>query len=100
MKERILNAIYNSIDEINSSVTEEEQLGKSEDTVLFGPNGKLDSLGLVTFIVTVESNIEEEFGEQITLANETALSQEDSPFATVSVLSEYIEELLKEVSNG
>ncbi|MCF6178538.1 MAG: AMP-binding protein [Geopsychrobacter sp.] len=98
MKEKILNAIFASIDEVNSSAPEEEQLSKSEDTILFGPNGKLDSLGLVTFIVTAESNIEEEFGEQITLANETALSQENSPFATVNVLAEYIEQLLKEVS--
>ena len=100
MKERILKAIYASIDEVNSSAPEEEQLSKTEDTILFGPDGKLDSLGLVTFIVTVESKVEEEFGEQITLANETALSQEDSPFATVSVLADYVEQLLKEVSDG
>lgn len=97
MKEKILNAVYNAIDEINAGLPDE--LSKSEDTVLFGTGGKLDSLALVTFIVSVESNIEEAFDRQITLANETALSSEKSPFASVSALANYIEQLLNEAPN-
>lgn len=96
MNEKVLNAILASIDEINVNVPEEGQLSKSQDTVLFGSGGKLDSLGLVNFILTVEDKIEEEFGERITLATESALSQKSSPFANVRMLATHIDLLLKE----
>ena len=45
-KQRIINLIFNTIDEINSQLSKEHQLRKSTKTVLFGKNGNLDSLGL------------------------------------------------------
>ncbi len=60
------------------------------ETALFGRGGCLDSLGLVAYIVAVETEIEDHFGETLTLADERAMSQKHSPFHTVQSLAEYI----------
>jgi len=99
MKEKILQSIYNSIDSLNTQLPREEQIEKSNSTALFGSGSKLDSLGLINLIVAVEQNIEDEFETCITLADERALSQNQSPFRTVGSLVDYIEILLKENTN-
>jgi acyl carrier protein len=66
------------------------------ETILFGANGTLDSLALVNVVADVETRVEEVFGEQITLADERAVSRRRSPFRSVESLAEYIEELLRE----
>ena len=45
--ERIKQVIINSISDVNLNLPKENQLGASTDTVLFGRDGKLDSLELV-----------------------------------------------------
>lgn len=92
--ERILQAIYSAIDEINEQLPKGETLDKMPATILFGKSGRLDSLGLVSLIVAVEQNIQDEFGVSITLADERAMSQQNSPFKTVATLSDYVALLL------
>jgi D-alanine--poly(phosphoribitol) ligase subunit 2 len=93
-QERILRAIYNAVEEVNEQLPRGATLDKSPETILFGKSGKLDSLALVGLIVAVEQNIQEEFGTAVTLADERALSQKNSPFKTIATLSEYISLLL------
>ena len=100
MNDRIKIVIMNSIEEINRQLENEHQLEKSTNTVLFGEDGKLDSLGLINLVVAVEQNIEDEFDVTITLADERAMSQETSPFKTVGTLTDYIEMILEEKLNG
>ena len=92
--ERILNIVFKALDELN------EQLTKSTKTVLFGNNGQLDSLGLVSLLVIIEQNIEDEFDVSITIADERAMSQKHSPFRTIGTLADYIDMLLKEIQNS
>ena len=99
MNDRIKIVIMNSIEEINRQLENEHQLEKYTNTVLFGEGGKLDSLGLINLVVAVEQNIEDEFDVTITLADERAMSQENSPFRTVGSLADYIELLLEEKLN-
>ena len=99
MKNRIVEIITNSIDEINEQLAPKDQLEVSSDTHLFGNESKLDSLGLVNLIVTVEQEIEDKFDIPITLADERAMSQKHSPFRTLGSLVDYIEILLKEKLN-
>ena len=54
------------------------------------------SFWLVSFIVVVEQNIDDEFSVSLTLADERAMSQKNSPFRTLGSLIDYIEILLKE----
>jgi acyl carrier protein len=95
-KEKILQAIFGVVDEMNRELPKNLQLTASRDTALFGQDGKLDSLGLVNFIVASEQKIREDFGQPITLADERAMSQRNSPFRTIGTLTDYIFELLKE----
>jgi D-alanine--poly(phosphoribitol) ligase subunit 2 len=101
MKKRktIENVVINTVREINEQLPQEQQLGQSTETVLYGKNGKLDSLGLVNLLVIIEQNIEDEFDVSITIADERAMSQKHSPFRTIGSLADYIEMLLKQELN-
>lgn len=64
------------------------------ETPLFGEDGLLDSIGLVSLVVGVEQAIEERFGVTVSLADEKALSQRQSPYRTVGALADYASRLL------
>jgi len=59
------------------------------DTALFGTEGFLDSMALVTLVIALEQGIEEKFGVSVKLADAHALSQEHSPYSTIYALAEY-----------
>ena len=96
----VRNLIIESVKEINEQLPQEQQLGQSTKTVLFGKDGKLDSLGLVTLLVIIEQNIEDELDVSITIADERAMSQKRSPFRTIGTLADYIDMLLNEIQNS
>lgn len=61
-----------------------------ETARLYGREGVLDSLGLVSLLASIEQAFEDEYGVHITIADERAFSQARSPFRTVASLSEYV----------
>jgi hypothetical protein len=91
-----LKLIFDTIDEMNLDLEPSEKIEKKENTVIFGIDSALDSIGLVNFITIIEQKIEEETGRFITIADERAMSMENSPFKTVGTLKEYIELLINE----
>lgn len=93
---RVMALILKAIDDINETLEEEDKIPKSSDMALFGPSGVLDSLGFVNLIVAVEQKIEEEFGISLTLADERAMSRQNSPFRTIGTLADHVAYLLKE----
>ena len=101
MKKRktIEKTIFNSIEEINHKFQNSQYLKKSSETVLYGKDGSLDSLGLVNLLVIIEQNIEDDFDVSINIADERAMSQKHSPFRTVETLADYIEMLLEEIKD-
>ena len=98
--DRVLQALYRAVDRVNAELPDERRLNKAPQTVLFGKGGGLDSLGLVSFIVEVEQELEEEFGVGVTLADERAMSQKNSPFLTLQTLEEYVSLLLKDAQGS
>ncbi|MCA9408514.1 MAG: acyl carrier protein [Candidatus Omnitrophica bacterium] len=94
-KQKILNTIYDAIDEVNLSLPQEKKVVKSEDTVLFGVNEQIDSLGLTMLIVAIEQKVEEAFGTVITLVDGSTMSNENSPFQSIRALVEYIDALIE-----
>ena len=96
LKEKITQLILKVIDELNEQLQPEQNLDKAIETIIVGKGGKLDSLGLVNFIVAVEQMIEDEFEVPIILADERAMFQNQSPFRTVGTLAEYIAMLIEE----
>lgn len=64
-------------------------LSREDAAPLFGVDGVLDSLALVSLVLAVEQGIEEKLGVLVTLADARAASQERSPFRTVGTLTTY-----------
>ena len=56
--DKILQAIYEAIREVNELVDPDQKLVESPDTVLIGEDGTLDSLGLVSLATVTDENIE------------------------------------------
>jgi acyl carrier protein len=93
--ERITQIIFHAIDQVNLQLSDGEKIEKSLNTELLGQSSTLDSLGLVNLIVAVEEGVQDGFGETITLANEHAMSSENSPFKNVQSLVAYIDSSVK-----
>ena len=68
----------------------------TEATHLIGPKSFIDSLTLVSLIVDIEQKINEEYDITVTIADERAMSQKNSPFRTVGTLTDYVEILVNE----
>ncbi len=96
MKEKILEIIFSSLNERNEEREEQDQFNVNEETVLFGADGVLDSLDLVSTIVDIEGALSDEFGRKLSLSDDKAMSAEPIPFTSVSTLSEYILTILDE----
>lgn len=96
MKDKIIEIIVAAANELN----DEEEISLAEEltpsTRLFGENGVLDSMGLVSLVVAVEQAIDEELNASVSLADEKALSQKNSPYQTIETLAEYADKLIKE----
>jgi acyl carrier protein len=98
-KSSIVELIYKAIEEVNSQEDDPSKvIVKSLETVLIGPDGSLDSLGLVNFIVALEGIISDEINTDIALVDERAMMLENSPFRTVNSLAEYVNTLTKELA--
>jgi acyl carrier protein len=92
----VLQTIFRAIDITNEVADPAKQLVKAPETPLYGRDSVLDSLQFVSFVVTVEREMEDAFGVQIVLVSDRAMSQRHSPFRTVGTLAEYILQLLTE----
>ncbi|MCS6880174.1 MAG: acyl carrier protein [Oscillochloridaceae bacterium] len=67
-----------------------------ESTRLYGPEGLLDSLRLVSLVLDLEQEINARLDTAITIADSRAMSQQRSPFRSVGSLADYIVRLLAE----
>ena len=85
----IAELLLRAADTCNPGLAERLRAGGA-GTVLFGRDGCLDSLGLVTFIVAVETEIEDARGVTLLLADERAMSMAHSPFRTAGRLADYV----------
>ncbi|HEY0872036.1 MAG TPA: acyl carrier protein [Vicinamibacterales bacterium] len=88
--ERVMTIIYRAIDDVNSQLPAGSRLRKEPETVLFGREAGLDSLGLVNLIVGLEKHIEQDLGRTVPLTDPELLSAAESPFATVESLARHI----------
>jgi len=77
---------FKCIEELNNQLPPESRLQKSLDAILVGEGGTLDSLGLITFIVSLEEALEEETGVHMALLEEELLVDSNGPFRTVGSL--------------
>jgi acyl carrier protein len=94
-RDRIVQAIYKAVDELNKQLPAGTSLEKSPEATLYGKSSKLESLDFVTFIMEVEEKVNDEFGTNVMITDENLLSKEKSPFSTLGTLTDYLAEVLK-----
>jgi acyl carrier protein len=94
MKEDLISLVIKALRDTKGYEMKFPNVLESE-TSLFGHGGILDSVGLVTLIVTVEQSIEDAFGVSISLADEKAMSQQHSPYRTVGSLAEFAQRVIQ-----
>jgi acyl carrier protein len=95
LQDKVTEAIYRAIDDVNLQLPLSSRLQKTHDTVLFGREDGLDSLGLVNLIVALEKHIENGFGKAVSLSVADMLFEPESPFSNVRSLGDYVASLLQ-----
>ena len=63
-KEKI-DILYQAIDEINELRLEDELINKDIEEVIIGPKGALDSMETATFLLDVETRINQKLNDSI-----------------------------------
>ena len=94
-KDQIESAIFEAMDEVNAVLPENMQLERTQEAVIFGRGGKLDSLGLVNFVLAVEEKLTK-LGIDVSLTDERAMSQSRSPFRSVAALTAFVQQSSQE----
>jgi len=86
LKIKLINLLNDFIKE-----NEIEINGEIDDsTRLIGSSSILDSMDLVQFIVEVEQFLDEDYGIEIQLASEKAMSRRNSPFINLKSMHDFI----------
>ncbi len=97
--EKIKSVIYAVIDEFNLSQEVDNCLEKKETEVLFSragftENGKLDSLSLVYFLVTLEEQLQVQFGSGFDLQTQDLIESKEKNLKNIATLITYIEAII------
>ena len=95
MQDKIEKIIIETLVELNEELENESLKNPRSKTKLYGTNGGLDSLALVSFITDLEEKISKEFDKDIILADEKAMSRTTSPFRNIESLTLHIKSLLE-----
>ena len=86
----VVREIYQAISRINELRDPDHRIVCAEETVLYGPGGALDSLGLVSLILDVEQTVNEKSDTNLVLADAQAMAQRHNPFRDVQSLADYV----------
>jgi len=70
------------------------------NTLLVGPEACLDSVGLVSVVMEIEARLDEDFGVEVSLTSDAAMSRERSPLRTVGTIRDYVIEQVATPSGG
>ncbi|MGB7214314.1 MAG: acyl carrier protein [Gammaproteobacteria bacterium] len=94
VKDELVALIIDAVKELGDQDDIELPADMDHSTALFGESGFLNSMSLVSLVVSVEQSIEDRYGRSVSLADEKALSRRNSPYRTVGSLAEYAAEQL------
>lgn len=90
-KKDILNLIYKQIMEIDDEdvINDFKKFDFKEDYPLIGAKTLLDSMDLVTLIISVEAEINKNY-PNVKIASDDAMAERSSPFKSPKSISEYV----------
>lgn len=90
----IVSCVHAAIDTINEELDDHEKIGKADNSPLFGPDGTLDSLSLISFITTLEEELEERTGLVLSLYDDSVMNGANDPFREVGSLVEHVSRIV------
>lgn len=86
----VLRIVLDSCEDLNRVQRGAIPVELGAEAPLYGRNGNLDSLGLVSLLASVEQGIEEALGCGVALADLATAAGADSPYRTVDTLVGYL----------
>jgi len=92
MEEKIEKIIYSTINKINDDLGVDIKTDDNSDLV--GGQSPLDSLGVITFLMELENNLEENLNIELTLVNDDVLSNENTPLKNIKSLKKHLENII------
>ena len=92
----VLKALASVIEEMNEERDEDEQLGSDRAALLYGGEGSLDSLDLVRLVVLFEQQLDDDLDRVVSIADDRAMSEENSHFHCVGSLVDHVIKLMEE----
>ena len=95
-KKEITQIVINQIEQLNDTLPGTHKEIINTNSILFGYGSSIDSLSLVSVIVDLETLFSEEYGYEISLTDDRAMTREISPFDSVASLVDYIFEIVSE----
>lgn len=96
-RDQICDIVLDAVRDANQLREADQKITESSDAALFGGEGKLDSLGLVSLLMDIEEMLLEH-GAEVTLSSEDAMSRSRSPYRDVPSLVDYIDSILRQDS--
>ncbi|GAB5415436.1 MAG: hypothetical protein Cons2KO_30390 [Congregibacter sp.] len=81
--------VLDALNLANNARLPDQQIPIAKNTALFGENGHLDSLELVGLLLDLEESLIDH-GIEVSLNDEKAMSEKNSPFRDVESLVAYI----------
>jgi acyl carrier protein len=91
-----LSVVQTALKELLSQNGDDVPEPFDEAVVLVGKDAVIDSLGMVSLIVEIEQALETGHDVSVTLANDRAMSERNSPFRTVGVLTDHVMTLISQ----
>ena len=98
-KQKITEIVINQVEQINATFPDDQKIEVNNETILFGKGSSIDSLSLVSVIVDLEMYFSDEYGFEISLTDDRAMTREISPFDSITSLVDYIFEIINEKQN-
>jgi acyl carrier protein len=99
-KEKVRALVLDALESVLGHRPGAQQLAPGDETPVYGAAGMLDSLELVNLVIELEQRLEDEFSAVVTLADERAVSQKQSPFRSVPSLVDLLVSRLDEVARA
>jgi len=89
MKNTVEQIIFKCIEFLNEEIGDDNKLLLSENTLLLAEGSGIDSLQLVSLVIELEESLSAKYGVQVSLSDDEALFQENSPYHSVGSLRDY-----------
>jgi acyl carrier protein len=93
-KEDLVKTIYEAMEELNEQLPEESNPPKEYETVLFGEDGLLDSMGIINLLVILEEKLESNLKISVGLTSDSEILAQPERRWTAAELSSHIEGLM------